>query len=143
MKKFENRFLKVIQEDIEDQISPDEMSPEDDELALQQTFDDPSEMEEFQTDTDTPGFETRYVEKAKGWLNKIIEFSEWLNSPDGDSLNKQLISMDKEGSPFEGISNETKRITGMAQDLVSLAEQIKGAILNVEKRKREMSRMQY
>lgn len=143
MKKFENRFLKVIQEDIEDQISPDEMSPEDDELALQQTFDDPSEMEEFQTDTDTPGFETRYVEKAKGWLNKIIEFSEWLNSPDGDSLNKQLISMDKEGSPFEGISNETKRITGMAQDLVGLAEQIKGAILNVEKRKREMSRMQY
>jgi hypothetical protein len=142
MSKFKNTFFKVLEEDIEKKLSPDEITPEGDEAAFNDSFEDPETSGEFNTDPSMAGFQENYIEQAKSWITQINEFCEWLNGTDSDSLNKQLISMDKPNSPFEGISNEAKKITGIARDLASLAEGIKGVVLTVDKKQRDISQAQ-
>ena len=142
MSKFKNTFFKVLEEDIEKKLSPDEITPEGDEAAFNDSFEYPETAGEFNTDPSMAGFQEKYIEQAKSWITQINEFCEWLNGTDSDSLNKQLISMDKPNSPFEGISNEAKKITGIARDLASLAEGIKGVVLTVDKKQRDISQAQ-
>jgi hypothetical protein len=142
MNKFENKFFKLLEQDIDEALPPEEMSAEGDQAALVNSLEDPNQAAEFNPDPSMAGFQTKYVEKAKGWLTKIDEFTEWLNSTDGDSLNKQLIAMDKPNTPFEGISAEAKKITGISADLAKLAESLKGVILSVDKKQRDISRTQ-
>jgi hypothetical protein len=138
MDKFKNAFFKILEEEIDDAVAPEAVNPEDDAATFDGSFEDPEMAGEFNTDPQLAGFQHKYIERAKEWIAKMTEFSTWLNGTEGDSLNKQLIAMDKQGSPFEGISNEAKKITGIAQDLASLSEGIKGIVLTVDKKQREL-----
>jgi uncharacterized protein CbrC (UPF0167 family) len=142
MSKFKNTFFRLLSEEIDEKLTPGEITPETDANAFKGSFEDPAMADEFNTDTSVPGYSQKYAEQAKQWITKINEFCEWLNGTDSNSLNKQLISMDKANSPFEGISNEAKKITGIARDLASLAEGVKGVILTIDKRQRDIGQSQ-
>ena len=143
MNKFENRFFKLLEQDIPgEDMGPDSVSPEGDRAAFDGSFEEPGQADQFSPDPKMAGFQQKYVERAKSWLSKISEFSEWLNSTDGDSLNKQLIAMDRPNSPFEGISGEAKKITGIAEDLARLSECLKGVVLAADKKQRDVAAQQ-
>ena len=142
MTKFENRFFKLLEQDLGDELGVASVDPTADRETFEGSFENPGDVDKFATDPRIAGFQQKYVEKAKAWLTKIAEFSEWLNSPDGDSLNKQLIAMDRPNSPFEGISAEAKKITSVAEDLARLSETLKGVILSADKKQRDISAQQ-
>ena len=121
MAKYEKLFTKMLIEQPEMGIS--------DEEAYMNSFENPEDAEAFETEPSIPGYQSKYIEKAKGWIQKIDEFSDWVNGTESDSLNKQFIDLDKEGSPFQGISNHSKKLTKIAEDLAGLSEVIKGMIL--------------
>jgi len=141
MSKFENRFFKLLEQDIEE-LDPTAISPEGDRASFEDSFEEPSDAEQFSPDPQMAGFQQKYVERAKSWLTKINEFTEWLNSTESDSLNKQLIAMDRQNSPFEGISAEAKKITRISEDLAGLSEVLKGIILSADKKQRDITAQQ-
>lgn len=142
MSKFESKFFKLLEQEISDIDSPDSITPEGDREAFEGSFENPEDAEQFSPDPQMAGFQQKYVEKAKGWIEKINGFVTWLNSPEGDSLNRQLIAMDKPNSPFEGISSEAKKITGISKDLAGLSESIKGVVLTADKKQRDVASQQ-
>jgi len=124
MAKFENCFKKLL----EVKRIPQEQTLSDEEI-WNQSFENPQDAESFKTDPGLPGFETRYIARAKVWIRKLEQFAEWINGTEENSLNSQFIELDKENSPFEGISSHTKKLTNIAGDLAALEETIKGYIL--------------
>jgi len=117
-KKYEKFFKKTL---VEQGIT--------DEEAWTNSFEEPENAENFETQPEMPGFQSRYVDKAKQWVSKLDDFADWLNGTEADSLNKQFVTLDREGSPFEGISSHSKKLTSIAEDLAALSETIKGVIL--------------
>ena len=131
MSKFEKAFKKGLileQPEMGDEIGTDAE-------VFAGSFENPEDAEQFNVDPVMPGFESKYVKRAKGWIAKIDGFSDWVNGTEEDSLNKQFIDLDKPGSPFEGISSHSKKLTSMAEDLAALQETIKGYILGMGKTK--------
>lgn len=112
---------------------------ENDSETFANSFDTESEFgaEDFSTEPDTPGYASAYIEKAKQWIQKIDEFSEWINGTDESSLNYNFVKLDKEGSTFEGISKHSNKLTKIAEDLAALTESIKGIILYSDKKEEE------
>jgi len=130
--RFEKTFKKLLTEEpIVQNQSPDAN-------VWKKSFDEPKNIEQFETDPSIAGFQTRYVEKAKTWIAKLEEVAEWLNGTEADSLNKQFNDLDKEGSIFNGVSSHSKKLTNIAGDLVGLAETIKGYILTADKKEKEI-----
>ena len=129
MPRYEKAFKKILKE----QPEFEDQAPISDEDAYMNGFDEPENAEAFETEPDAPGFQSAYIEKAKGWISKLDDFAEWINGTEADSLNKQFIALDKEGSPFEGISSHSKKLTSIAESLAALGETIKGHILNADK----------
>jgi len=127
MAKYEKIFKKLL---VEQPVAGTEAEqPVSDKEAWVGSFEEPEKAEEFQTEPNQAGFQSRYIERAKKWIAKLEETSEWLNGTDSNSLNKQLIDLDREGSVFSGISSQSKKLTNIAGDLADLAETIKGYIL--------------
>jgi len=126
MPKYEKVFKKMLIEGPED-------VPMSDGEAYMNGFQEPENAEAFNTEPNMPGYQSKYIERAKEWTAKINEFSDWINGTESDSLNKQFISLDKEGSPFEGISKNSTKLTKIAGDLAQLTEVINGMILSAGK----------
>jgi len=105
-------------------------------------MDPETDPEAFSVDPGAPGYASKYVEKAKGWISKIDEFSDFVNGTETDSLNKQFIDLDYEGSPFEGISKASHTLTRIAEDLAALTETIKGYILTADKKEQQANMQQ-
>jgi len=131
MAKYENIFKKMLAE----QNVPEE--PISDEEAFNNSMDLDTDPETFSVEPSAPGYASKYVEKAKGWIKKIEDFSDWVNGTETDSLNKHFINLDYEGSPFEGISKASHTLTKIAEDLASLSESIKGYILTADKKEQQ------
>ena len=125
MSKFEKHFKKLLEVKIP--VEPEQQLSDED--IWNQSFKDPKAAENFKTDPGLPGYETRYIARAKVWIRKLEEFADWINGTEENSLNSQFIELDKENSPFEGISSHTKKLTNIAGDLAALEETIKGYIL--------------
>lgn len=142
MLKFQRTFTRILEEEVDERMNPEDITPDMEDAAYADSFDGETDMGEFSTDTDVPGFQSKYGERIKGWIKRINEFSEWLNGTESESLNKQIIEMDKTNSPFEGISTEAKKITAIAQDLRSFSEKLNGVILTIDKKQRDVSSQQ-
>ena len=125
--KYKKVFTKLLEQEI-----PEE--PMSDAEAFDAAMDVDTDPEAFSVEPGAPGYASKYVEKAKGWIQTIEEFSNFVNGTDSDSLNKQFIDLDYEGSPFEGISKASGTLTKIAEDLAALNETIKGYILNADKK---------
>jgi hypothetical protein len=131
MTKMEKIFRSILEEgDIEE-------APVSDADAFNAALGDETDPETFSTEPMAPGFQSKYMEKAKGWIKKIEIFSDWVNGIEGDSLNKAFNDLDYEGSPFEGISKDSHTLTKIAEDLAALSETIKSYILTADNKSRQ------
>ena len=130
MSNFENLFKKIL---IERDGQIDQVS---DQQAFDKSFDPHGEVgpDDFSTEPLMPGFQSKYMDKAKTWISKLEEMANWLNGLEEDSLNKQFNKLDREGSVFEGISKNSAKLTAIAEDLKGLSEGIKGYVLGAEKK---------
>jgi len=123
-KKIEKYFRNCLNEA--------EVSEVDDQAAFDAAMDDETDPSTFSVEPQAPGFKSKYIDKAKTWIKKIEQFSDWVNGMETDSLNKSFNDLDYEGSPFEGISRDSHTLTKIAEDLAALSETIKGYILSAD-----------
>lgn len=131
MSDYKDIFKKVLTEQPE--------MPMNDQEAYMKSFDPESgvDPESFNVEP-LPGFQSRYVEKAKSWIVKLDKIADWLNGTDTDSLNKQFNDIDKADSVFEGISKASDKLTKISAELKSLSETIKGYIITADNRQAEV-----
>ena len=134
MSKFETTFFEVLKE----AEVPPEVPNADAQMTDAQAFDAGLEPgtapDTFNVEPSAPGLETRYVEKAKEWIEKLEGFAQWVNGMDNNSLNKQFNTLDREGTAFEGISKNSNTLVKIAEDLAALAQTIKGHVLGAGKK---------
>jgi hypothetical protein len=135
-KKYEKEFKKLISEEEAINMSPDEE-------AFNGAFEDGTNPEDFNTEPKgSPGFESNYVEKARDWIDRINEFSNWVNSADGKSLSSQFNELDRDGSIFQGISKSSQALIKISENLASLTKTIEGFVVQAPKKQREMQQQQ-
>lgn len=127
MSKYEKVFKKVLIERGDADVWND-------------SFENPEMTDQFQTQPIPSEIQSGQIEKAKGWVKRLDSFADWINGTEIDSLNKQFVALDKEGSIFEGISGHSKKLIGIAADLAALAETIKGYILTADKKNEDNAR---
>ena len=135
MPKYEKVFKKLLEQD----IPPEAMS---DAEAFDASMEPGTDPETFSVEPGAPGYAQKYVEKAKTWIAHIDEFSDFVNGTESDSLNKQFIDLDYEGSPFEGISKASHTLTRIAEDLAALTETVKGYIITADKKEQQNNMQQ-
>jgi len=108
-----------------------------DSQAFNASLDPNTNPDTFNVEPQAPGYSQRYAEKAKSWIKKIEDFSEWINGTEAGSLNKQINDLDVEGGPLEGISKSSHTLTKIAEDLAALTETLKGYILSADRKNKE------
>ena len=130
MPRYDKVFNKILNE---------EDLPVSDEEVFASSFETDGEIgaDDFNTEPTAPGFSSRYIDKAKTWTTKLEAFASWVNGTEEDSLNKQFNDLDKEGTPFEGISKNSDKLTKIAADLSALSETIKGIILSADRKEQQ------
>lgn len=139
--KYKNVFKSILIED--DQIRPEDITAEGDAEALDSSFEGDLRADDFETDPIETGLEDGQVpdetiEKTKEAITKIKEFSEWLNSTESNSLNKQLNDLDKEGSIYRGVAGNSGQIVSAAKALNDIVETLTGVVLSAPKKQREL-----
>jgi hypothetical protein len=76
----------------------------------------------------------------KNYISKLEDFAKTLNDDESDSLQKLVTELDRPGSLFQGISRETSsEIIRLAEQTASLAQILKGFIINSAKRQRDIA----
>lgn len=124
MQRYKNIFKNVLVERTDKEV-------------WQGSFETPDVAGDFGVDPAANEAQIKQIQTAKNWIKRLESFANWINGTEIDSLNKQFITLDKEGSIFEGISNHSKRLINIAEDLASLEETIKGYILTADKKEQE------
>lgn len=132
MNNYEKIFKTVLNE--ERGAMPDFSQ---DSQAFNASLDPNTDPNTFNVEPQAPGYSQRYAEKAKSWIKKIEDFSEWINGTESGSLNKQINDLDVEGGPLEGISKSSHTLTKIAEDLAALTETLKGYILSADRKNKE------
>jgi hypothetical protein len=71
----------------------------------------------------------------KDYVFQLEDFAEKLNGVEGNSLQSLVSSLDRPGTPFDGISSRTKgEIVRVAETLLSISEKLKSFIINAVKK---------
>lgn len=134
MNKFEKKFNLFLEESEMDQIAPADVNPETDGENFENAFEDPATAQDFQADPNIAGFTQKYIDEGKEWVAKLIEVADWLSGMDDGSLTQRLSKIDVEGSAFDGISNENKKISSVSEDVLGISETLKRYILEASRR---------
>jgi hypothetical protein len=67
----------------------------------------------------------------KDYVFQLEDFAEKLNGMEGNSLQSLVSSLDRPGTPFDGISSRTKsEIVRVSETLLSISEKLKSFIIN-------------
>jgi hypothetical protein len=135
--KFKKYFNTVLEQAEATDIAPDEVNPETDQAALEQGLDPETDPKEFDVKPVDIGIQSGVVKKITDFIQKIEEFSKFLNSENTESINKYINEIDKEGSILKGISRESSKVTTVAENLASLAEAFRGQLLVAMRKHRE------
>jgi hypothetical protein len=129
---FKAQVIKLLTED-----------EEQDELALQQGLDQDTAPDAFNDVPDVP-VETsemsavgKSTQQLNDWINKIEDFTEYLNGLSPNSINYELNRADCSTIMADVQRSETKKISRVAQDLSSLAQSLKQYLLGAERKTRE------
>ena len=71
----------------------------------------------------------------KDYIFQLEDFAEKINGLEGNSLQSLVSSLDRPGTPFDGISSRTKvDIVSVAETLLSISEKLKSFMINAVKR---------
>jgi len=119
MNKFEDRFLKTLDEEIGvDQMEPTSISRAGDTESYTDSMESEGGEEAFNT-LAPEGYAERHIEQVKGWQSKIAQFLTWMNGTDS-SLRTELSELDDR---YEGVSKDSeKKIADIAKELGALKE---------------------
>lgn len=127
MSNYGNRFKRVLVEQDDADLT--------DRDAMVQTLDKGTSPEDFNVDAPPAGAEVvptmsavqkKMYEQLKGWINRIDEFSTYLNGTGPESVQSKLNAAEPD-TLFDKISTaETKKIARVAVELTSLNEMLKG-----------------
>lgn len=127
MSNYGNRFKRVLVEQDDTEITDKE--------AMAQTLDKGTSPEDFDVNAPPAGVEVvptmsavqkKMYEQLKGWIDRIDEFSTYLNGTGPESIQSQLNAAEPD-TLFDKISTaETKKIARVAVELTSLNEMLKG-----------------
>ena len=128
-RKFFNMLLEQEDASPAPEIPAADASPEEDEAALEKGLDPGTAPEDFDVKPVDIGVQSGIVNKIKEFITKIEDFSKFLNDEVGDSVNKFINEVDKEGSIVKGIASESSKVTTVAENLAGLAEAFKGKLL--------------
>lgn len=80
------------------------------------------------------------VSDLQGYVDKLQEFLKVLNGTDGDSLQRFVISAERQNSLLQGIADDTSDdITKLAGQLAGLVQTLNGFVNMAERRKRELA----
>lgn len=133
---YERRFKTILEQN--EQIA-NVNSPEmtDDQLAMQNTLDDGSEVSDFdienvnQLQQDLQNQKaTQMVSVLKQWIDRISEFKEFMNGTGPNSISSTLAKSVPD-TLFDKIkTSESKKIARVAADLSSFEEILKGHLAN-------------
>ena len=139
MNSYARRFKTILEQDEQMLDRAPVESPEmtDDQMAMQSTLDDGSEVSDFdiqnvnQLQQDLQNQKaTQMVSVLKQWIDRISEFKEFLNGTDENSINSTLAKAVPD-TLFDKIkTSEAKRIARVAADLSSFEEILKGHMAN-------------
>lgn len=134
--KFEDLYKNIFIAEQEDEIMD---SDESSEIAMPEDFDDvkPAPVPEIPVaDTaDEPAVSPVASQtNVQGYIDQLENFADTLNNTSGDSLQTLVANLDKEGTPFEGLSSRTKaEITRAAEIMRTISEQLKSFIIGAAK----------
>lgn len=137
--KFDELYKRVYLTEQDKEVSSEEAL---DEISNETTEANP---EDFQDDVEPmpqPTPEETTVEGEEeapqgttlmDYVNKLDEVSELLLNLEGDCLQKLVISLDKPGTPFDGISNKSAEIVRASEALSTLSGKLKMYIISSAK----------
>jgi len=140
MKSFQARFLEFLKEapEVEDAPIQDPVlnaNPDASQDAFQGELDkgtDPTHFDVKALDAaDSAIRETKInqIKELDSWINKIDEFTEFLNGTEGNSIQAKLHDAKPE-SIFEKIaSSESKKLSKIASELSGLSERLKAYLI--------------
>ena len=139
MNSYARRFKTILEQDEQMLDRAPVESPEmtDDQMAMQGTLDDGSEVSDFdiqnvnQVQQDLQNQKaTQMISVLKQWIDRISEFKEFLIGTDENSINSTLAKAVPD-TLFDKIkTSEAKRIARVAADLSSFEEILKGHMAN-------------
>lgn len=137
--KFRRFFNLVLEQDAPPATEDPALNatPEDDAAALEQGLEADTAPEDFDVEPKTVESQTGPVKKIMEFITKMEEFKSFLNDEQGDSVNKFINEIDKEGSILQGISSESNKVTTVAENVASLIEAFNGAVLKGLRKERE------
>ena len=139
MNSYARRFKTILEQDEQmlNRAPIDSSEMTDDQMAMQNTLDDGSEVSDFdiqnvnQLQQDLQNQKaTQMVSVLKQWIDRISEFKEFLNGTGDKSINSTLAKAVPD-TLFDKIkTSESKRIARVAADLSSFEEILKGHMAN-------------
>jgi len=137
--KFDSLYNKVFLTEQNDEISlPDDVDIDAD-GEITDTSTEIAEPENFETEpapVNTPAGDAGSLNNYIGKLEEVIAS---LNGVESDSLQKLVNDLDRPGSLYTGIANDTSpEIIKLAEQTASLVEILKGYIINSAKRQRDL-----
>ena len=135
--KFQERFLVVLEQDIEAPVTADTAGG-DGRAAEQGAMSDSLEKGTRPEDFDVPvpassvneELKRKQIAELKTWISTIDAFIEFLNSPTPHSMQTKLHAAGCD-TLFDDIAlSETKKISRLAAELSSLSESMKGYLIS-------------
>lgn len=111
-------------------------------VPMPEDFDDvepipqaPGEQVEGETEGTTSEATAPTGATLKDYIFQLEDFAEKINGLEGTSLQSLVSSLDRPGTPFDGISSRTKvDIVSVAETLLSISEKLKSFMINAVKR---------
>lgn len=111
-------------------------------VPMPEDFDDvepipqaPGEQAEGETEGTTSEATAPTGATLKDYIFQLEDFAEKINGLEGTSLQSLVSSLDRPGTPFDGISSRTKvDIVSVAETLLSISEKLKSFMINAVKR---------
>ena len=137
--KFDELYKRVYLTEQDKEVSSEEAL---DEISNETTEANP---EDFQDDVEPMPQSTPEEATVEGeeeapqgttlmdYVNKLDEVSELLLNLEGDCLQKLVLSLDKPGTPFDGISNKSAEIVRASEALSTLSGKLKMYIISSAK----------
>jgi len=135
MKKFGNRFTKVLKEDAEDQAAFEAALDDDtstDEFSVETEADPEAAAEIAETDPSVKAAEaqgeinTAMVETLKGWITAGDEFLAKLNDASNPDSIAYALGNAEADTLFDKMASEQRRVSKVATDLAALNETMRG-----------------
>lgn len=127
---YEKRFYHFLKEDLK-------LDPKLERDAMAQSLDDETDPSQFDVGQSVQDIDTsvqdaisqreiQMIGTIKGWITQMEQFRDFLNGPEGGSIQKALASAESETILDKMRNAEQRKIARVATELAALIESFKG-----------------